>query len=66
MQEIEGEERERERETCRRVRLTLLRFADHLSFFSQQTRSSTFESQCCGSCFTFFTPHTVVNVPAQT
>ena len=44
----------------------LLRFADHLSFFSHQTRSSTFESQCCGSFFTFFTPHTVVNVPAQT
>ena len=44
----------------------LLRFADHLSFFSHETRSSTFESQCCGSFFIFFTRHTVVNVPAQT
>ena len=45
---------------------TVLRFADHLSFFSLQMDSSTFESQCCGSFFIFFTPHTVVNVPAQT
>ena len=33
----------------------ILRFADHLSFFSHQTRSSTSESQCCGSFFIFFT-----------
>ena len=35
-------------------------------FFSHETRSSTFESQCCGLFFIFFTPHTIVNVPAQT
>ena len=45
----------------------LLRFANHLSFFfSHETRLSTFELQCCCSFFIFFTPHTVVNVPAQT
>ena len=54
------QQHERKRDT------NILRFANHLSFFLHETRSSTFESQCCGSFFIFFTPHTVVNVPAQT